>query len=313
MDYCAVTNFLPPSEQLLALKMAVDSGSFTSAARELSISQSAVSHQITKLERSLGVRLLTRSARGLALTDAGEILMAAINEPLSNLLAAFESYSGRTSAGRLKIQVESAFSAAWLAPRLGGFLERFPSLRLEQYRTSNLRFAEGIELAVKWGSGTWPDLEADPLLGLYYTPVCSPDFVRSGELRDVQDLLKFSLLHDRKQRDWQRWFKAFGLHYGQAKAGHLADDAYILIEMAIARQGIALCAPQILRRELAAGTLVRPFPDLRLYTDERYYILTKKDARLTTSARLFIQWMKHEAAKDFDDEVASSSSESRGG
>lgn len=301
MNEQAMTNFLPPSEQLLALKMAVDSGSFTSAANELSISQSAVSHQITKLERSLGVRLLTRSARGLALTDAGEVLMAAINEPLSNLLSAFESYSGRTSAGRLKIQVESAFSAAWLSPRLGSFFAQFPSLRLEQYRASNLRFAEGVELAIKWGSGIWPDLEADPLLGLYYTPVCSPEHIRSGELSDVQDLLKFPLLHDRKQRDWQRWFKAFELHYSQAKPGHLADDAYILIEMAIAGWGIALCAPQILRRELAAGTLVQPFPKLRLYTDEHYYILTKKDARLTTSARIFIQWLKQEAAKDVDD------------
>ncbi|MGO4317881.1 LysR substrate-binding domain-containing protein [Agrobacterium sp. MCAB5] len=289
--------YLPPTEQLLAFKLAIEHGSFTAAASELNITQSAVSHQVAKLERAVGSRLITRSARGLALTDAGETLIAAISDPISQLLSAFESLSVPSSTNLLKIQVESAFAASWLSPRLDSFLGRFPNLRLEQYRSTNLRLSDRVELAIKWGSGRWPDLVSEKLLSIYYTPVCSSAIAASGKLNNAEDLQNFTLLHDRRYKDWQQWLDQYYIHHPNVRRGHIVDDAYILSEMAMESRGIALCAPILARRELASGSLVCPFPAMRLFPKEAYYLVKRKETRLSRNAEAFAAWLKDEAAE----------------
>ncbi|MGO4568739.1 LysR substrate-binding domain-containing protein [Rhizobium sp. 2YAF20] len=289
--------YFPPTEQLLAFKLAIEHGSFTAAASELNITQSAVSHQVAKLEKSIGARLITRSARGLALTDAGETLIAAISDPISQLLSAFDSLSIPNSTNLLKIQVESAFAASWLSPRLDNFLGRFPNLRLEQYRSTNLRLSDRVELAIKWGSGRWPDLTSERLLSIYYTPVCSPTIVASGKLQEPGDLQNFTLLHDRRYKDWQQWLEKYHVQHRNVRLGHIVDDAYILTEMCMESRGIALCAPVLVRRELASGNLVCPFPEMRLFPKEAYYLVTRKETRLSRNAEAFAAWLKDEAAE----------------
>lgn len=287
--------YLPPTEQLLAFAKAIEYGSFTAAAKEMNITQSAISHQIAKLERSLGTKLISRSARGLALTDSGEALIAAIADPLTELVAAFEVHAVPKSPNLLKIQVESAFAASWLAPRLDEFLEKFPNLRLEQYRTSNQAFSDRVDLGVKWGNGKWPNLQAEPLLRIYYTPVCSPSVQASGKLLEPNDLKNFALLHDRKHKDWLEWLGKFGVAHPDRKRGHIVDDSHILIEMAIESRGIALYAPELVRRELSTGNLVCPFPDMRIYPTESYHLVTRKGARLSQSAEAFATWLRVQA------------------
>lgn len=291
----SMASYIPPTEQLLAFTMAVEHGSFTAAAKVLNITQSAVSHQVAKLEAALGARLISRSARGLALTDAGEALISSIGEPVAQLLAAFELHSVPKSAGLLKIQVESVFAASWLAPRLEDFLKTVPKLRLEQLRTSNQRLSDQVDVGVKWGNGRWPDLTADKLLSIYYTPICSPSIMASGKLKKPADLKNFPLLHDRKHKDWKQWLETYHVEHPDMKRGHIVDDSYILMEMAIESRGIALFAPLLIRRELASGHLVCPFPDMRLHPDEAYYLVARKGKRPSQSAQAFASWLKKQA------------------
>ena len=287
--------FIPPSEQILALMMAVEKASFSAAASELGITQSAVSHRIAKLEASLGTRLILRNARRLALTDAGESLLAAIKQPLAELAAAFDGFIDSKAVKPLTLQVESGFASAWLSPRLAEFLRENPAIQLKQFGVSNKGISEGTDVGVKWGSGHWPNLDAEPLMTVSYTPICSPQMLADGGLAAPDDLTRHHLLHDRKYVDWQGWLRQFGLRHPNLKQGHVVDDTYILIGMAIEGRGVALASPELLHREIGNGDLVTPFPEMRYTPDEAYYIVSRSKSGLTAQALAFVNWLRTQA------------------
>lgn len=288
---------LPPNQQLLAFKLVAELGSFTAAAKLLNLTQSAVSHQVSKLERRLGFRLLSRAAQNLSLTDAGERYYAAIAAPLDDLLRAIENLGDPLGPKRLIIQVESGLAAAWLSRRLHKFVKLRPAIHIEQRRASNLNFNDGVELAIKWGNGFWPHYQADLLMKLDYTPLCSPQLAKGTPgIHTVADLRHQTLLHDRQYREWQLWLELAGENTIDGKKGHVVDDTNILIDMAIAGQGVALCSPQLAQRAIDAGQLIALFPDIRLETNEAYYLVTKKSTEISGLMKLFIGWLKEEAA-----------------
>lgn len=291
-----MASILPPSAQLLAFKTVVEEGSFTGAADRLNLSQSAISHQISKLERSWGLRLLERSARGMTLTNEGDSLYAAIAGPLNELLAAFERPQCRSGQVRiLRIQVETVFASAWLASRLADFLASHPNLQLEQYRPSDRQLPEKVDLMIKWGNGTWTNMVSEPLLALHYTPVCAPAMVEKGIISRPEDLCTQVLLHDRRTREWERWFKTFNLTHPHPRRGHFVDDSHLLLKMAAEARGIAIMSPLLIQRELASGLLVCPFPEMRLDLKERYHIVTRTGQNLSHDAQTFIMWLRKQA------------------
>ncbi|MBO9195428.1 LysR family transcriptional regulator [Rhizobium sp. 16-449-1b] len=286
---------LPPSEQLLAFKLVAELESFTAAAHALNLTQSAVSHQIGRLERRIGFRLFTRSSQHLTLTDAGERYYAAIAEPLSDLMRALENLGDPMGPRRLIIQVESGFAAAWLSPRLQRFVRLHPGIQVEQRRASTLNISDGIELAVKWGNGHWPHYDAEKLLQVDYTPICSPQLASTEpRIYTPNDLRRQTLIHDRQYREWHLWFKLAGVKGADAKRGHVVDDTNLVIDLAISGQGVALCSPQLAKRAIDAGQLVVLFPEFRLQTDEAYYLVTKKGSDLSPRAEAFADWLRAE-------------------
>ena len=286
---------LPPTEQLLAFKLVAELASFTEAAHSLHLTQSAVSHQIARLERRIGFRLFHRRSQHLALTDAGERYYAAIAQPLSDLVNGLERLGDPMAPRRLVIQVESGFAAAWLSPRLQGFVMLHPGIQVEQRRASTLNLSDGVELAIKWGNGHWPHHDAEKLLQVDYTPLCSPQLALAGPgIHRPDDLRKQTLIHDRQYREWRLWFQMAGLTSAETKRGHVVDDTNILIDMAISGQGVALCSPQLAQRAIDAGQLVILFPHLRLETGEAYYLVTRKGSDLSPRARAFATWIKNE-------------------
>lgn len=290
---------LPPSQQLLAFKLVTELGSFTAAAHTLNTSQSAISHQISRLERRIGFRLLTRTSQNISLTDFGERYYAAISAPLDSLLRALEKLGEPTRGKRIVIKVESGLASAWLSQRLQKFLKLCPGLHIEQHRASGLNLRDGAEIAIKWGNGHWPNYNAEKLMNIDYTPMCSPALASSEpKIRVVSDLRHHTLIHDRQYREWQLWLEFAGGKRVEARRGHVVDDTNILIDMAISSQGIALCAPQLTQRAINSGQLVMLFPDIKLRTDEAYYIVTRKDGNISEHAKMFIRWLKAEVKSD---------------
>ncbi len=286
---------IPPSEQLLAFKLVAELGSFSAAAHTLNITQSAVSHQIARLENRLGFRLIARTSQRLALTDVGERYYAAISQPIASLMEALANLGDPIGLRRLSIQVESGLAGAWLTPRLQKFLALYPGLQVEQRRASAINFSDGMELAIKWGKGTWPHYDAKRLIQVNYTPVCSPRLLSgSNAIKNVEDLRHHTLLHDRQYREWQKWFELAGIKNIDAKRGHVVDDTNLLLDMAMAGQGVALSSPLLTQRPIHSGDLVMLFPDIELRTDEAYYLVTRKGKKLSQYAQAFITWLEHE-------------------
>ena len=284
---------LPRLELLVTFKTVADMASFNRASAILNRTQSAVSHQIRKLEQELGVALFYRSAHKVQLTERGTALLAEIVEPLSRIEAALEMIRSDGDPPRLTVELEPSLSANWLTPNLKSFEDAFPKLRLAIHlSTHRLEFSGSTELAVKWGSGKWPGFDSRLLWRSRFTPMCSPKLLEnSGPLQLPNDLKAHVLLHDRNYRAWTSWLQLAKAAEVNPRSGHIIDDTNVLTEAAINGRGIGLCAIELTHRALQRGDLVAPFKEIQFVPDEAYYILTKSGRQPQREAQSFIEWL----------------------
>ena len=239
--------------------------SFTKAAEELGISQSAVSHQIKLLEAELAIGLFRRLTRRLELTREGHELFATV-------APAFESIAARLSALRqgaardsISLSLTFPIGAKWLAKRLREFLQDRADVDVRLHYSQDLVDfqREQCDLAIRWGDGDWPGLEVDRLLPAALLPAAkarleSPDFTR------------IPLLHEDSTEDWARWFAAAGLNPAAARRGTIIGDPLTLMEAAA--DGAILCRVALAIEELAEGRLV-PLSDLAIDRDLAYWLV----------------------------------------
>ncbi|MGE8062978.1 LysR substrate-binding domain-containing protein [Pseudomonas sp. NPDC089547] len=288
---------LPHLSLLLAFKTVAELASFTRAAEVLHLSQSAVSQQVVKLEEALGVQLFIRSTRSVKMTQEGADLLEDIRGAFEHLVGAFDRCARKAATPILHIESEPVLSAFWLTPRLRQFTERFPSLHIQQtLSTQRVEFADQTELAIKWGDGKWPGFDSDFLMGANYVPVCSPRLLNGDRpLVSPSDLGRHPLLHDRDYEDWKRWHELYPSVAMDPGRGHIVSDSNVLAQLAIEGYGIALCVLALIERPLRTGELVMPFPDMVMRHSLAYFLLTRRQRPLSTTAQAFVQWLKHEA------------------
>lgn len=292
----AVTR-LPHLSLLLAFKTVAEHGSFTRAAELLHLSQSAVSQQVVRLEDALGVQLFVRSTRSVSLTSAGHDLLVDIRGAFDDLVLAFDRCARKGEAPTLHIEAEPVLSAVWLTPRLRQFTQRFPGLQIKLLLTTQrVEFPREVEFAIKWGDGHWPGFDAEFLMGLNYTPVCSPGFLKGSKpLSAPADLQHCQLLHDRSTDDWDRWQQQFPHVTLNLQQGHVVTDSNVLAQLAASGHGVALCALELVEPQLQRGELVTPFPQMTMRHWLAYHILTRRHQALSEVATQFVGWLKGEA------------------
>ncbi|MFJ4344332.1 LysR substrate-binding domain-containing protein [Pseudomonas sp. NPDC089401] len=288
---------LPHLSLLLAFKTVAELASFTRAAEALHLSQSAVSQQVVKLEEALGVQLFIRSTRSVKMTQEGADLLDDIRGAFEHLVGAFDRCARKAATPTLHIESEPVLSAFWLTPRLRQFTDRFASLHIQQtLTTQRVEFADQTELAIKWGDGRWPGFDAQFLMGANYVPVCSPHLLTSKTpLLKLSDLGSQPLLHDRDYGDWKRWHQLYPDVAMDPERGHVVSDSNVLAQLAIEGYGVALCVLALIERPLRTGELVVPFPERVMRHPSAYYLLTRKQRPLSSTAQAFIQWLKQEA------------------
>ena len=173
---------LPPLNTLRAFEAAARSESFTRAAKELHVTQGAISQQVKSLEAALGIRLFARERQRLALTDSGRDYLAVVRDALDRIAAGTDRVVKRQNSGILTISTSPDFAAKWLVNRLGSFAEKFPDIDLRISATlHHVDFArEDVDVAVRHGDGTWPGLECRaPLSGRTF-PGVQPQARRPG-------------------------------------------------------------------------------------------------------------------------------------
>lgn len=290
---------LPSLNALQMFEAAARHLSFTLAARELNVTQTAVSHQIRRLEEQLGVALFVRRNRRLALTREAEEYVPAIRSAFEDMRQA----TGRLRRFRpdnvLTVSTTMSLAAKWLVPRLGGFQEANPgievristSMRLVDFR------AEAIDVAIRFGHGDWPGLRVDWLMAEDIFPVCSPALLPG--LRAPADLARHTLLHvDTRRDEWQLWLTAAGAPEALTARPSLSFDQRLMaVQAAMDGLGVALGYQRMVEADLAAGRLVAPFMGVQF--SERpagYYIVAPKETAEMPKIARFRNWLTRSVA-----------------
>ena len=291
---------LPSLNALRAFEAAARHLSFTRAADELGVSQGAVSHQVKLLEAQLGLPLFRREHHGLVITLAGHSYLQVVRSAFDQLALGTEQLLQHERSGTLTVSMSPNFAAKWLVDRLGRFVAEQPSIDLRISATvKHIDFAqEDVDLAVRHGTGSWPDLHVTPLCVEEIFPVCSPALLGGAHpLRVVGDLRHHTLLHDSTRGDWPIWLDAAGLTDFRPAQTLTFDQTATVIDAAVAGQGVALARSALAATDLIAGRLVRPFT-LSLPAPFAYYIVCPKATAQRGKIAAFRAWLLSEATAD---------------
>jgi LysR family transcriptional regulator, glycine cleavage system transcriptional activator len=300
-------NDLPPLDLLPAFEAAARHLSFTKAAADLFVTQSAISRQIKSLEDELGVALFVRMNRALALTPEGQALLRTTTEVLTRLRETTAGLHGRNDVRALTVSTTVSFASLWLVPRLQRWRAQHPDI--DVHIAANDRYVDlerdRIDLAVRFCE---PRLAPDGAIRLdeeVVFPVCSPKLLRDKRrpLKRPEDLAQHVLLHyeDAGSRwpwlDWGQWLAAAKLP--QLKpAGRLHFSHYDqLIRATMAGDGVALGRTPHLRASLKSGELVAPFAR-RTPSGRQYFIVVARHAAARPEVQALVQWMLEEVGSD---------------
>ncbi|CAO4166556.1 transcriptional regulator GcvA [Methylorubrum aminovorans] len=254
---------LPPLATLRAFEAAGRRLSFRGAADELGVTPTAISHQIRLLEQTLGLRLFHRETRRVRLTPEGAVLLPVLRDGFDAFADAIDRIRGRRATGILTLSAPTAFVAKWLVPRLADFRAAHPGCDLRLHASDSLiDFArDGVDVAVRYGPGPYPGLDARRLAVDRVAPACSPRLA----VRSRSDLARHPLLHfewphlDDATPTWLAWLRTAGITDVDGGAGIRFSDEGHVIQAAIAGQGIALLSVVLAADDLASGALVQPF------------------------------------------------------
>ncbi len=294
---------LPPLNALRAFEAAARHLNFSRAADELSVTPGAVSQQIQNLEDYVGGALFKRTPRGLLLTDNAQIALPALREAFDSLAEAAALLTAQSEGRRLAVTAAPSFAAKWLVPRLGKFEAAYP--QVDVWLSADMEvvdFTSGeIDLAIRYGAGPYPGLEAIRLMRETVIPVMSPELAEREPVAEPGDLARHVLLHDGSPDadescpDWQMWFAARGVKGLDATRGPRFNQSSLVIEAAVGGRGVALAKRALAQDDLDAGRLVAPMPDSTA-VDFAYSVVHPKLKGRLPQVKAFIGWLQTEAA-----------------
>src|SRR5215475_8617951 len=298
---------LPSLDLLRGFEAAARHLSFTRAAEEMFLTQSALSRQVLALEEQLGTPLFERRHRELRLTDAGQVLQVAAKSMLQELNRAVTRIRHDETTQPLTVSTNLPFASLWLIPRLSRFRSRHPAI--DVFISADDRIVdlerEQIDLALRYCSEAMAPPGAPRLFGERLLPVCAPALARdpARPLRRPEDLARHVLLHIDDERgrfpwlNWSAWLAANGIHdltpAGSLRFNHSAE----VIQAAVDGLGVALGRVPLINSLLQQRKLVAPFQD-KYATARAYFIVTSAQGAKRPGAQAFIDWLMEETRHD---------------
>ena len=289
---------LPSLSGLQAFEAVARLGSFTRAASELGLTQTAVSHRIARLEDQLGLRLFRRNGPRIALTDAARTYTTGVAEAFDGLYRATQRLRSVRGGNTLTISTLISFGAKWLVPRMADFQARHPDIDARLLTSSlPVDFArDGVDLAIRYGDGDWPGLRADLLFREELLPVCSPKLLGAAPRPLApEDLKRFRLIEvSTYPDDWRNWLTGARAADGRTNAAPPACDlafdlAFAAIEAAMDGTGLAIGRRSLVARDLAAGRLIAPFAHRE--PRRSYFLVTPAGTGEREQIALFREWL----------------------
>jgi DNA-binding transcriptional LysR family regulator len=291
-----IDGWLPPLQALRAFVAAVRARSFAGAAAELRLTHGAISHHVAQVEHLVDAKLFERHRRGVTPTPEAVRLAERIGGSLQALRSALAE-ARRGSRPMLTVTTTPAFAQRWLLPRFGAFRAAHPDIDLNIRPTPEvLDFdLDGVDIAIRYGNGGWPGLDAQLLAPERLYPVVSPTF-RDGDLPTRPgDLLDCVLIRSPRQA-WRPWFEAAGLDVEEPSAGPVVADFGLALDLADRGEGVALARDTLASADLAAGRLVRLFP-IDIEDSGGYHLLRRRDPHRGPAAEVFATWVIQEMAR----------------
>lgn len=299
--------YVPPLKSLLAVEATARCGSFSKAGAELNVTQSAVSHLVGQAEEYLHARLFDRGSRPIRLTHEGRRYVAAVVSALNILKAEGQHLRERKAAMTLIVSCNLGYGNFWLLPRLKDFHDRHPAITVNMVTTYQglPELTDGIDVAVRFGKGDWPDCRSQLLYRERIVPVASAAYIEQApKIRRPKDLLKHTLLHahavDRSWFDWNQWFDHFGVGCPSHLPGPAFDNHVLMMQAALTGGGVALGWKGTARDFVRKQQLVEVLPD-RIDVDGGLYLVTHRDARPSRALGSFADWLLQQAAEDASD------------
>lgn len=289
---------VPSLSLLQAFEAAARHRSFTLAARELNVSQSAISRHVRTLEDQLGVVLIERTTRRFSLTTAGEAYFPEVHGCLDRIESSTRQVlTYRKGIGTLNLATIPTFGTKWLVPLLPRFIEKFPGLRINfSVRTEPFEFSgTEIDAGLSFGTPTWPNVIAERLIGEKLVVVSSPGFAeRIGRAGPVA-LARARLLHlTALQEAWPRWFEAAGLRASLGTSGMCFENFAMCIEAAASGVGVALVPHVLVIEDIRSGRLRIAHP-AAIRTNAAYFVLYPDFKRDVPAVRGFVEWVRQAA------------------
>jgi DNA-binding transcriptional LysR family regulator len=300
---CEMKNRLPPLDLLRGFEVAARHLSFTRAADELSLTQSAVSRQIKALEDHLGAALFKRRHRALLLTDAGQLLLRAVSDALRRIAEATEQL--RAPSRTLTVSTTISFASLWLVPRLASFRRAHPEADIRIDANNRLVDLErdGIEVAIRYAPPSLVPADAIRLFGEEVMPVASPALLRRQPLTTAADLANHVLLHYERPDggapwlSWPAWFEVVGAAPIQPRGAlHLTQYDQV-IQAAVDGQGVAIATTPLVKHLIREGKLVAPLKQ-RAASARAYYAVVTAQAARQPEVAAFVQWLIAQANED---------------
>jgi LysR family transcriptional regulator, regulator of gene expression of beta-lactamase len=278
-----------PLNGLRVFEAAYRQGSFTRAAIELRVTQAAVSHQVARLEDRLGVTLFVRASGGLVPTDEARALYPVLEHGFDAMARTLDRITGHRDIETLKIGVVTTFAVGWLLPRLPEFRRTHPTIDL-RISTNNNRveiLREGLDMAIRYGAGSWSGLEGEVLLDAPLAPMCAPTIAE--HLTKPEHLGREVLLRSYRNDEWPRWFAAAGSTCPPL-TGPMFDSSLAMADIAMEGGGVALLPVDMFARHVADGRLVQPFSTV--LSAGSYFLTWPADRPLTPAMVDFRKWLR---------------------
>ncbi|HAO59515.1 MAG TPA: LysR family transcriptional regulator [Psychrobacter sp.] len=288
----------PSTTALQCFEAAARLLSFTGAAQELYMTQSAVSKQVAQLEDMLNISLFYRTSQRISLTPAGKRYYLEVFNILSSIESATVSLMSHVDNGEtLKLSAHPTFCARWLIPALAGFNDEYPSINLEIREQEGPFFNEDhdIDVAFLYGDGVWTGMESVKLLEEYCIAVCSPDYydkhIKAVDAEDNHKLSGCTLLHlNSRLSAWYDYFKQQQLHVEGTFVGPRFDTFHSCISAALLGYGVALVPRILVTPEINSGALVQA-DDYYAKTKSAYYITYPLTLGNSQKVRAVIKWV----------------------
>ncbi len=284
---------LPPLNALKAFEAAARHLSFTKAADELFVTQAAVSHQIKSLESYLATKLFLRRNRTLLLTEEGQSYFIELKEIFLHLKEATDRLLALGSKGAITVAAPPSFASQWLVSKISQFSIAHPDIdvRIKAVDLDDGFLDETVDVAVYYGKGKWPRVEAIKLNSEYLTPMCSPLlFQQNKPLDSLSDLKKHVLLHDSSRTAWKNWLKHFDVKQVNVNQGPMFSHTMLVLQAAALGQGIALSNIMLAKPEIDSGRLICPFEE-SIESKDSFYLVCHPGQSEVSKIQMFIDWM----------------------